>query len=178
MRWLTHHRRRQSITHGLLVRRDTAARSPQVVKGRHLASTSPRATGRLHHTVIGTDALLLAPQPRNRQQNYRRGFMMQHPEPSQTHCESPPFPAPDHTSAGVWSERTADFLQSDSNDGPHPVCSVHLAFIPCRHGSAESPCVWRIDKTSRDVVFRFHDHQLSRRAAVLELNEAVLEGEQ
>ena len=49
---------------------------------------------------------------------------------------------------------------------PHPVCVVHLAWIPCRHGHPNSPCEWRCDEASQTAVGRFHTGELSRSEAL------------
>ena len=75
----------------------------------------------------------------------------------------------------TWSMRMAEYYaEGGSDEEPHPVCVVHLAWIPCRHGRPDSPCEWRNDETSQTVVGRFHAGELSRWEALDLLKE--LEG--
>ena len=61
------------------------------------------------------------------------------------------------------SERMAAYdAESGPDEGPHPVCVVHLAFIPCRHGRGYSPCARSEDEEAQKVVSRFHAGEMSR----------------
>ena len=58
---------------------------------------------------------------------------------------------------------------AEAEDYAHPVCVVHLAWIPCRHGRDDSPCEWRYDEASQNIVGQFHGGKFSRWELIKEL---------